>query len=136
MMACIINAADRAAMITLLSGQGMTYVDQDAIEQFKAPPQCGFFELTAITHDEVADRSDPENPVITTPRLVKSDFWLMLHSNEHIAGIEAFTQLKYCCDTENGEHAAHCASVTTTAITGDPIIGFDGLPSGVGFDCF
>lgn len=135
MIGYILKTNDKTAMLALMAGLGMTYLDENGDAHFNAPPQCGFFPLTAITQRQVVDKSDPENEIIITPRVIKDGYWLLLHASTPIAAIDALTELMHCCDTQMGEFVTHCAGVTTTAITGDPVIAYYGLPSGVSCDC-
>ncbi|MBL1421803.1 MAG: hypothetical protein COC24_014935 [Alphaproteobacteria bacterium] len=74
MIGYILKTDDKDAMISTLAGVSMTYIDDNEIERWIAPNQCRFFLITAITRHKVTDDNDPENSVITTPRLVKNGF--------------------------------------------------------------
>lgn len=52
MIAYILRTADKASMLTLLSGLGMTYIDDIGVEKWMTPNQCGFFSVTGITQQQ------------------------------------------------------------------------------------
>lgn len=130
MIAYILHFTDKVTAHNVLAPISMS-AERNNKQHLIAPDKCGFFQISAVVSRAQWNRTDPENPILTTPQVKKDGFWLLLHANRPIAEIESLAELMHACDTQDGQHSAHCEGACSMNTELMDVIAYDGLPAGV-----